>query len=360
MTVFDFVNSRAIAQYWETLESNRIPLLGDALFPSRKKMGLDLSWIKGYDELPVALAPSAFDTKPIVRDRGGIAQEETQMPFFRESMTIKEKDRQDLLIFMENNGSNPMAQAIIQRLYDDRANLIEGARIIPEIMRMKLLTEGSFTIAAAQDQGRDTNYTYDYDPNGEWAAQNKTTLLGTSSWADHENSDPIADIEAVKRNAAARGITLDRMIIGHGTWTDLLQNSKIKLGITPLASAAANVVTTDQMVRNFLQNTLQLNIIVYSKMYKDTSKNAQYFYPVQGTATFLPAGDCGSTWYGTTPEEADLMSGRTDADVSIVNTGIAVCTKKESLPVNIVTWAAEIVLPSYENMDRTFVIDYSV
>ena len=44
------------------------------------------------------------------------------------------------------------------------------------------------------------------------------------------------------------------------------------------------------------------------------------------------------------------MSGNKDAHVTLVNTGIALLTKKESVPVNIMTVVSEIVLPSFERM----------
>ena len=47
--------------------------------------------------LPIALQPSAFDAKPLLRDRGGVSLESTKMPFFREAMRMGEEDRQNLL-----------------------------------------------------------------------------------------------------------------------------------------------------------------------------------------------------------------------------------------------------------------------
>lgn len=90
-------------------------------------------------------------------------------------------------------------------------------------------------------------------------------------------------------------------------------------------------------------------------MYKTEDGSDKQFYP-DDYVTFLPSGTLGSTWYGTTPEEADLMAGNKDADVSIVNTGIAILNKKESLPVNIITSVSQIVLPSFERMGDVFVL----
>lgn len=48
--------------------------------------------------------------------------------------------------------------------------------------------------------------------------------------------------------------------------------------------------------------------------------------------------------------------GSKDADVSIVNTGVAVAVTVSNDPVQTKTTASEIVLPSYERMDSTYVI----
>lgn len=356
-SIFDMITAQALAAYYEQLESNRIPFLGEALFPADKKMGLKLEWIKGFDNLPVALQPSAFDAKPLLRDRGGVAMESTRMPFFREAMRLGEEDRQQLLMFLESN-NNAYAKQIITRIFDDTKSLVDGAMLNPEIMRMKLLTDGAFTIASADDSGQTVSYSYNYDPNGTWAASNKTTLTETGKWSDHANSNPVEDILATKRAAARKGINLTRAIIGYGAWLDLMQNAKIRLGMNPLADKAANVIVTDAQVKTYLESVTGVKFQIYDKMYKDTSKNDQYFYPTTGYCTLIPDSTLGKTWYGTTPEEADLMSGNTLADVRVVNTGVAVSTEKIALPVNIINWVSEIVLPSFENMDRVFNIVY--
>lgn len=356
-SIFDMITATALASYYEQLESNRIPFLGEALFPADKKMGLKLDWIKGYDNLPVALQPSAFDAKPSLRDRGGVSEESTRMPFFREAMRLGEEDRQQLLMFLEAN-NNAYARTIITRIFDDTKSLVDGAMLVPEIMRMKLLTEGKFVISSASDSGRAVTWDYNYDPEGKWASKNKVTLAGTDAWSDHENSNPVADIIERKREAAKRGINLTRGILGYGAWLDIMQNAKIRLGMFPLAAQATNVIVTDEQVKTYVESVTGIRFQIYDKMYKDTNKADQYFYPTTGYCTLMPDGTFGKTWYGTTPEEADLMSGNTLADVKIVNTGVAVSTEKIALPVNIINWVSEIVLPSFENMDRVFNITY--
>lgn len=357
-SIYDLVTPNEIAVYYETLQSNRIPYLGEGLFPADKKLGLKLEWIKGYDSLPVALQPSAFDAKPLLRDRGEVQTESTRMPFFRESMRLGEEDRQQLLMFLEANRGT-YAQSILDRLFDDAGNLIDGAMIIPEIMRMHLMVNGQFAISSPADSGQHVSYTYNYDPNGTWAAQNTTTLTGTEVWSDYANSNPIQDLIDIKREARQRGIELSRAVIGYDTWTDILQNEKIRMGINPLAPSPSDVFVPEAQVQTYIERMTGLVIQIYDKMYKDTAREDKYFYPQRGAVTLFPSSILGRTWYGTTPEEADLMSGNTLANVRIVNTGVAVSTEKIALPVNIITWVSQIVLPSFENMDRVFNIKYT-
>ena len=89
MRVIDVFNAASIASRWTGAASNRIPYLGTALFPARKKQGLDLKWIRGHKGLAVSLMPSNFDAKSTLRSREGFSIAETQMAFFRESMLVK-------------------------------------------------------------------------------------------------------------------------------------------------------------------------------------------------------------------------------------------------------------------------------
>lgn len=70
----------------------------------------------------------------------------------------------------------------------------------------------------------------------------------------------------------------------------------------------------------------------------------------------LPNGAIGTIWYGTTPEERTLTA-KSDADVSIVNTGVAVSVTITDDPVNTKTTVSEIVLPSFERMNECYAME---
>ena len=94
--------------------------------------------------------------------------------------------------------------------------------------------------------------------------------------------------------------------------------------------------------------------MIYDKLYADESGASHKFVP-DGYVSFIPEGALGKTAYGTTPEEADL-AGSGKADVAIVNTGVAITVETTVHPVNVNTYASEIVLPSFERMDEVAVM----
>ena len=346
--IMDLVSAKALTTYWQETVSNRVPYLGEGLFPAKKKMGLDLAWIKGYKGLPVALKPSHFDTKATVRDRIGVKKIETEMPFFREAMTIKERDRQELLRFREND-SQSLYSTIISDIFDDRAQLIEGALIQAERMRMQLLVTGGISIIA-----NGVDYTYNYDVDGEWTRNNYSELSGTSMWSAAESATPLEDLRAYQQKIVdLTGVKPTRAIMTQKTWNYLLQNKSIKMAINPLAGGS-NLVRESEL-RSLLASELGLTVALYDKKFKTEDGVTQNFYP-DNYVTLLPASTIGNTYYGTTPEEADLQSANFNGDVSIVEGGIAVTTINIPHPVNKETIVSEIVLPSFERMNEVATI----
>lgn len=347
MKIFDMITAPAIGAYWTEIQSNRIPYLGEALFPAKKKLGLDLSWIKGYRGLPIALKPSNFDAKAEIRDRIGVVKIETEMPFFREAMLIKEKDRQELLKLQE--ASSAYYETFIREIFDDRAQLIEGALVQGERQRMQMLQGGKIDIEAAG-----VSLQYDFDKTGEYQANNYMELTGTDKWTDHENSKPIQDLQEAKKSVETKhGTIITRMIMTGTTWAHLLQNHSIKMDMNVLQGD--RIILTDTMLEQYIAGKLKkLQVVIYDKKFKDEQGNEKAFFQ-DGYVSLIPDGNLGNTWYGTTPEEADLMSS-SDAQVSVVESGVAVTTYRDQHPVNVNTVVSEIVLPSFERMDETFLM----
>lgn len=351
MKILDVFNAQAVACSYTEAASNKQAYLGKGLFTPKKKAGLDLKLFKTSKGLPVSLMPSNFDAKSTIRSREGFKMQETEMAFFRESMIIKERDVQEIMRVQDTE--DPYAAEVLDRVFDDANALIDGADVVPERMIMQLLapTDGSPKISIQADG---VTYAYNYDPNGDYKKENFAELSGTSMWSDTENSDPLDDVQtAIDAVVAKAGSRPAMMIVSKKTMNYLKKNARIKSAVLA-QNVTANVLMTDARVKELFSTELGVSIIVYTKQYKMEDGKAAKFYP-DGFATLVPDGTLGNTWYGTTPEERNLKDS-SDANVSIINTGVAVEVYTDNHPVQTHTVVSEIVLPSYERMDETYVI----
>ena len=350
MATFDKINITNVKNYWATKEANRIPYLGETLFPADVKLGIKLEFIKGYNNAPVALMPAAFDESVQLRDKSDASIETTQMPFFREGVRLGEQDRQELLMFEE---TQPMyAEAIARRVMDDNAGLIESALVNAEIMRMGLLQNGKFKIASVGANGKEATYEVDYGAT-KWAKTNVVTLTGTAKWSDEANADVIKDITDMVVNAQGEGVELTRAICGVKTWRHILNNAKIKQAIQ-----YSGIVTPEQ-VKAYIYNVTGVQVLVYNKQYKGLDGMKHFFFEQEGAFVMLPDGDLGKTWYGSAPHAVDAMQGVAgDTDVEVVANGVCIFAKHETAPVNLLFGVEEIVCPSFEAMDSVYKIAY--
>lgn len=344
MDIFDLINPEEIATYWNETASNRIPYLGNVLFPSRKRLGLNLKWFKGSKGLPVSLAPAAFDAKAKVRDRIGVTGLDTEMAFFRESMRVGEQERQQLLLALSAANAE-VIKPILTQIYDDVTNLVSGAEVDAERMRMQLLADGTIDITA-----NGIPYKYDY----HFSDDHKEDLEDTAMWSDLDNSDPVSDIQRWQDKVEAdTGNRPKRAVCTRKTWNYLLENKKIKLDMNPIGGT--NIIMTNDLLVQYLFKKLELTVAVYNKKYlTEVGGASQQFFP-DDVFTLIPDGGLGITYFGTTPEEADLMSGKSRAKVAIVNTGVAITTYVEEHPVNALTIVSAICLPSWETIDSAFI-----
>lgn len=351
MNLHDLFDARTIAAYWTEYASNQIPYLGRGLFTLRKKMGLDLKWIKGHKGLPVTLMPSTFDAKARFRERIGVSQIVTEMPFFREGYLIKEIDAQEILRVQESN--DPFAQDVLNRIFADVASLIDGAAVVRERMRMQLIAplDGSPGVSIVANN---VDYTYNYDVDGSFRANNFLELQGNDMWSDPA-SNPIEDVRVAQEEIEDRtGTRPTLLIMSRKTFNYLLKNEVVRSAILA-QNLTATIFMTEEIVKNVFSTLLGVTIVVYNKKYVNDDKQTAQFYP-DDMVTLIPTGALGSTWFGTTPEEARRQLYSPDVITNIVDMGVAVTTIKIPHPVNIQTLASEIVLPSFERMDEVYVI----
>ena len=342
MSIFDLVTSHELSAYWSELVQDREPFLGEELFPDDKKRGLDLKFIKGAKGLPCVLKTSAFDAKAIPRPRIGFEKLSAEMPFFKESIYIDEELRQELNLVLET-GNQAYIDSVMTKVFDDEIRLIESASVSRERMRMQAITTGVVAMAANGQA-----YSYDYGMPETHKAEVAV------SWSDYANADPMEDIRTAKQTILDdTGTTVTRAVCNSVTLRKIRNNEKIKKEIFVLTQGIGAI--NDKKVIDYLLDELPDGVAINDKRYVDEKGDVQKYIP-DDVFVLLPPQTLGKTWFGTTPEESDLMTSGV-ANVTVVDTGVAVTTIQHSDPVNVETKVTQICLPSFEAADEVFILD---
>lgn len=341
MTIYDLITSKEIASYWEILAQDREPFMGEELFPNDKKLGLELKWLKGSNGLPIVLKASAFDAQAIPRPRIGFDKLSAEMPFFKESKYIDEEMRQELNKVMES-GNQAYIDAIVNRIFADETELLEGAAAQRERMRMMALTTGTISM-----QGNGQVYEYDYGMNDE----HKVNV--TVHW-----SNPAATIlddirKGIDKILEDTGVTVERAVCTSKVFGYFRANTEIKKSI--LVQTDGQGFISDAKIKQFIADELGIQIAINDKRYKDETDAVQR-YVADDIFVMFPSGKLGNTWFGTTPEESDLMTSGV-ANVTITDTGVAVTTMTKADPVNVETKVTMICLPDFPTADQIYIID---
>lgn len=343
MAYTDLLKAKYVAAAFEAAPATSWrDYLGSALFGTRKQMSLDLSWVKGYNGIPVSLAPSAFDAEIPLRARNDAELSNTEMPLFREGIMLSEKDRRAL---MEAEAlGDAYVSDVLSRVFDDEAELIRSAKVVPERMIWQLLapTNGKPAINIA---AKGVTYAYDYDPSGAWFTNN--FIDGSAnSWATASSATPITDLMNAVQAAKAKGVILTMAVMSTATFNMLRQSEEVKTAITTTTG-----IVTNQMILDGIKQHTGVDIVEYSEVFKAEDGTTHSFIP-DGVVTLLPEGALGTMTYAVTNEEYDLTRDPS-VDVAVFD-NVAITTTIEGPPVRITTYATEIVLPTFERMNEVY------
>lgn len=339
--IYDKVTASNIAGYFNALQENVDSTLGESIFPARKQLGTKLSYIKGASGQSVALKAAAFDTNVTIRDRVNAEIHDEQMPFFKEAMLIKENDRQQLNL-VKDTGNESLINTIVAGIFNDNVTLVNGARARLEAMRMQVLATGK--IAFTSD-GVNKDIDYDVKPDHKKQV--------SKSWAE-PSATPLADLEDAIETARELGLNPERAIMNAKTFGLIRKAASTVKAIKPLAGDGSSVTKAE--LQNYVADNYGVEIVLENGTYRNEKGEVSKFFP-DGHLTLIPNGPLGNTVFGTTPEESDLFADNTvNADVEIVDSGIAVTTTKTTDPVNVQTKVSMVALPSFERLDDVYML----
>lgn len=342
MNIFELLKADNLKAIWEQ-DENRPTYVGEAFFPNTRQKGLKFSFIKGKQGLPVSLVAANFNTNVLYRDRIGVSTLNGTLPFFKEAYKIDEDVRQEILSTKEE-----YLPAIVNRIFDDELELLDGAEVAVERMRMQLLSTGTITIV---ENGVNKQYDYGFDSSKQF-----TTL--STLW-DNADADPIKDIVNSIQNYEDKNNnkTPRYLVISKSLFRKIQNNATVLNYFAKLSTP--NLYPTYNDVLSFVEGKTGLKFVIVDKSYleaRDFGGNATSFYPTD-RFTLLASADLGQTVYGTTPEEADLLGGQSKASsVAVTSKGVSITTWNEVDPVNVNTKVSEVALPTCPNIDLIYIV----
>jgi len=341
--IFNLLDAKYDKTRWEEEVLERDPYLLEAFFPERKQLGIELAMLKGKRPHLRPLDLSAWDVKVNPLVRGSISKVETEMPFFKNSLSINEKLRQELLKVAQT-GNQAYIEAVRDNVFNDNKALYEDAALTREIMRAQLLTTGAIAMAS---NGQEIAYDYGVP------ASHKKTLTSTAKWDAPSTADPIGDIiswqDTIEQDTGNRPTVL---VMNRATFNLMKKCDAVKNAIYILANG--KVTPNDAALKNYINEETGCTVYIYNKGYHAQGSNDFTKFIADNVVCLFTEGALGEFVFGTTPEEADLMTG-SDADVQIIDGGVALTKIKEKDPVNVMTKISMVCMPTLEKENELII-----
>lgn len=341
MNVFELLKADNLKAIWEQNENRNI-YVGEAFFPNTRQKGLKFSFIRGKQGLPVALVSANWNTNVLYRDRIGVETLNGNLPFFKEAYKIDEETRQELLSVRDE-----YREPIINKIFDDEVELLDGADVTAERMRMQVLSTGTITIT---ENGVNKQYDYGFDVSKQLKTLSKL-------WSASD-ADPIKDImDEIDNYETVTGKKANIAMMDRSVFKLIHKNAKVLAYFANLSTP--NLYPSAEQVLSFVEAQTGLRFILTEAQYleaRDFGGTPVKFYPAD-RFTLLSQVNLGQTVYGTTPEEADLLSGSSKASsVAVTSKGVAITTWNEVDPVNVNTKVSEVCLPTCPNIDQIYIV----
>lgn len=322
------------------------------IFPTRRVSGLDYSYIKGRNGLVSTLSPSTYDTESIVRDRGGFDYAKGELALFKNKMTVKAKQKQELFNFLHFENKDAVNN-IVGYIFDDESRLLDSAMMTQEYLRARALFDGK--IAMSYDGGTvDVNYGYDTpkDNTGQlvdWRLDSKANsfTLGTDDKWDDVNANILEMIINWADDADDRSdVRPDTMWMNINTLRVMQKNTVIR---AQLDLYKRNKLSTQVLIA-FIKEVTGVTIKIYNKKLQTTIGGVAKTVDLieDGRIVLLPSNKTlGNLMVGTSPAEFDKADTSNISDVTVTGEGIAITKWTENDPIQLFTSVQMICLPSF-------------
>lgn len=363
LRISDAFTAKAVSIMWDNWKRSQAtaPYLGRSLFGTIYSPNLELKYITGENDAPVQLKAAHYDAQAPLRNPIGFKTFQQEMPFFRESYMVSEKDRAEYEKLAANSDQS-FARDVLRRIAMNPIKLVEAADVVPERMIWSLIApaDGIPKITVAVDGG-DT-YDIDYTADSGVTFKSKHYMEITSAtltWDVAATATPLADLATMKKTFRSNtGNELRHIFMNDTTWQAFLAAEDTKKQVQGVLAYNAGLYLSEADVRAYVLNRLGLVIHVYNKGYMASEGAASLTsfipdYIVTGVAGNTPR--LGNVTYGPTPE---IMTGvEAGGTVEVVNTGVSIYNYTDGHPFKHHCVVSELVLPSFEGINNIFILN---
>jgi|HigsolmetaAR201D_1030396.scaffolds.fasta_scaffold02652_9 Phage major capsid protein E len=199
-------------------------------------------------------------------------------------------DEEELLRFNQPR-SDEEQQSVVEYIYDQTDELVEGVRDVEEWMRAQAIYTGKL-----QYNENDIKLDIDFGV----PAGNKLTLVGSDAFSDHTNSQPLTVLQQMVQiyKNANKQKNPGEMHMSTAMLNDILANAQVKNHIYG-SPTDARIVTRDQLQTLF--ESLGLPRFVINDDVVETNEGEVRLLP-ERRIVFLPNGTLGNLYQGITVE----------------------------------------------------------
>lgn len=286
-TVLDLFPTHELVDYAGEVGLKQYPLM--ELFPAHKFETDDIWVINGQTNIPEIAHIHGEDTESEIGSRSG-ERTAVEAYILKRKMLLKGSEMRKLsmprsadeLAYLKNN------------VFNDATNLVNSTNAALELMRVRALTEKTFTMPTAMT-GASAEQKFDY-------GLPESSQLPTVNFAD-PNVDPIEVLEEWVDNAS---FDVTRGILSRKAFNAIRSNPNTVKRVNGLNSQFGLKSVMASELNDFLTNNDLPELVVYTQKYQDNGVTKNMI--ADGRLALFGDGIVGETAFGITEEEAALGS----------------------------------------------------
>lgn len=340
----DYITPKEIVLYIKELKTE--DTLDQVLFPNRHVDGTEIEMAKGSKQKAVALRQSTFDVKAKVRALNtNVDITKKEMPYFKEAVTVSEKDKRKLIDASLANNQN-VVNFMLSQIYDNYAGMVQGAHINAKKMRCSVIQNGCINFTS-----KDGDIVVDYGI----PSNHKVTLTGNDKWTNPA-ADIVGDIKAYQKIMTNENYPKpNTLLMTEKTFDDtFMVNTAIINDIKNSNLNNLRILSQKDFI-TFAKERLGINIVFEEDtVYYTEVGGPPISYYENNKVTFISSTTLGETQFGTTPEEYDMATRKNKFPTEIIAPGIAICTEELFDPCTVSTKVSVMPMVSFEKADEVF------